>query len=202
MGWLRGARFLGGLAAESGRDAARARRMVCRRHRAHSRMVGGDGRAPQRRPVPLFLHSDAVARRAARDGCAWIYRELAGARRPASGVHAVLRAKSAGPRATGPAGGFRVHHVVRRGLQVHGRLSTEQRHGVGHGESGMGLLVALLETAAAVCLVVPSVQRARVVNRGDRGPIDARSADTNARRDVHPRQFRLHRHADSPRIPL
>ena len=54
-----------------------------------------------------------------------------------------------GARATGPAGGFRVHHAVRRGLQVLGRLSREQRHGARHGESGMGLLVALLEPPAA-----------------------------------------------------
>ena len=80
----------GGLAAESFRIAAGARRLVRRRVRAGAGMVGGAGGTRQRRLVPLFLHPYALARPPARDGRTGLHCELAWARRHPPGVHAVV----------------------------------------------------------------------------------------------------------------
>ncbi len=60
-----------------------------------------------------------------------------------------LRARAPRPRAAAAAGRFRAHHALGRDLQALLGLPRERRHGARHGEPRVGLLVALLEPAAA-----------------------------------------------------
>ena len=85
-----------------------------------------------------------------------------------------LRAGPAGPRAAGAAGGSRVHHAVRRRLQVHGRLSAQPRHGARDGAIRCGATGgASGRRAPPDSAVFWTMNQLAWGDRGRRGPADA-----------------------------